>query len=235
MKHRATHATLGLSATFFCLAVDAVVGVGAAQWLADLCLTDEGAGMADMEMVEVTPLPLLGISLGLAGIGFWLLLSDDRKSALGLDEPDSAERAGILSAITLVAAASRRTNAFEISDIFQIVTGHPLEEEYANHAMRYFRTIDPNRINDYPLQPIDSALSRRRVLAAALLMGCVVSDITPRVSAMIEQFAVDIGATPDDVASARLALQRWTAGETQLKGMPLITILRGKPLGLTPA
>ncbi len=234
MKNKATYATLGLSATFFCLAVDAAAGVGAAQWLADLCLTDD-TEMVDMKMVEVTLLPLLGISLGLAGIGFWLFFSGDRKTALGLDEPDSAERAGILSAIVLVAAASRRTTAIEIGDIFQIVTGHPLEEEYANHAMEYFKTIDPNRISDHPLQPLGSALSRRRVLAAALLMGCVVSDITPRVGALIQQFGIDIAASPEDVTTARIALQRWTAGETQLKGMPLITVLRGKPLGLTPA
>ena len=235
MSSLVKYSALGFSAVCLGLAADAAVGLGTAQWLADLCLTDASDDMSDMEMVTVTPGPLLALSLGFAGLGMRIIAAEEKTIALGLGKPTPVENAGILSALILTSAENGRTTEFEIANIYQVVTGHSLEEEVAALTFARYQATDPDAVDQYALEPVESALSRRRILAAALMNACVIGSGSPRLGGMIERFAVDIGATPDDVAAANTALQRWTATDSALSGAPLITLLRSKPLGLRPA
>ena len=235
MRNTAKYSALGFSATFFLLAADAAVGLGTAQWLADLCLTEPAGGMGDMEMAEITPGPLLALSIGFAAIGMWLLFSEDREHALGRTPPDPSEHAGILSAILLVAAAHGRTSEQDIANTFMIVTGTELQRDLAALAYQRFQAMDRDALSAYGVEPSDNPLARRRIMAAALLTGCVVNEATPEVGRLIEGLAFSTGATPEDVAAARTAIQEWTEPDAGLTGAPLITLLRTRPLGLRPA
>ena len=53
--------------------------------------------------------------------------------------------------------------------------------------------------------------------------------------AMHIRATANTGATPEDVAAARTAIQEWTEPDAGLTGAPLITLLRTRPLGLRPA
>lgn len=236
MRQAAKYSALGFSATCFCLAADAAVGLGTAQWLADLCLTetDDMTGMA-MSTTPVTPTPFLAMSTILAGIGVGLLATEDREAALGKTPPDAAEHAGILSAIVLVAAVHGRTNEQDIANVFQIVTGKNLEPELARLAFERFKATDPETVSAAGIAPSSSSLARRRILAAALLTGCVANRASDETTALIEELAIAIEATPGDVAAARSSLQSWTNNDSGLSGAPLITLLRTKPLGLRHA
>ena len=237
MRQAAKYSALGFSATCFCLAADAAVGLGTAQWLADLCLTDTSDDMTGMAMstVEVTPTPFLAMSTIFAGLGVGLLATEDREAALGKTPPDAAEHAGVLSAIVLVAAVEGRTNEQDIANVFQIVTGTSLEPELARLAFQRFKATDPEAISTDGFEASNSALSRRRILAAALMTGCVANEASHATSKLIEDIALKIVAKPEDVAAARAALQTWTDNDSGLNGTPLITLLRTKPLGLRPA
>ncbi|NNE80048.1 MAG: hypothetical protein HKN18_07220 [Silicimonas sp.] len=234
MSNAAKYSALGFSALCFGLAVDATVGIGTAQWLADLCLTDAGDDMSDMVMATVKPGPLLALSMGFAGLGMWLLLAEDKKLALGLSEPTTAEQAGILSAIILAAVENGRTTEYEIAHVYEIVTGHALHEEMAWLAFDRFQTFDPDAADKAAPGPVDTPLARRRILAAALMTGCVIGSASPGIAALIEHLSLNIGATPDDVTAANTALQNWMASDSGLNGAPLVTLLRTKPLGLRP-
>ena len=234
MRQTIKLASLGFSATCFCLAVDAAVGVGAAQWLADLCLTDASDDMSDMVMEPVTPLPFLTISIAMAGVGLGMLFTEDREAALGLTSPDAAEHTDILSAIVMVAAAAGKTRQQDISDVFQIATGTALEPDLAQLAHQRFQTLDPQQLRSFKLTPNERPLARRRTISAALLMGCVAHAPTRNTHRVIEHLVASIGATPEDITAAKHALTDWTTTDSGLTGLPLITLLKGKPLGLRP-
>ncbi len=235
MRQAAKYSALGFSATCFCLAADAAVGLGAAQWLVDLCLTDATDDMAGMTMPQATPGPFLAMSTIFAGVGVGILATEDREAALGLTAPDAAQHAGILSAIVLMAAVNGRTNEQDIANVFQIVTGKSLEPELARLAYQRFEATDPTTLTTTGIEPTTDALSRRRILAAAFLMGCVANRASEETTSLIEELALATKATSDDVAAARAALQNWTENDSGLMGLPLITLLRTKPLGLRPA
>lgn len=235
MRQAAKFSALGFSATCFCLAADAAVGLGTAQWLADLCLTDVSEDMGAMEMTQVTPAPFLALSTIFAGIGVGLLATEDRDTALGKTPPNAAEHAGILSAIVMVASVNGRANEQDIANIFQIATGTSLEPALAQLAYQRFLDTDPDTMTTDGVDPIDTSLGRRRILAAALLTGCVANVPSDNTTALIESLADAIEATAEDAAAARAALQNWTTNDSGLNGVPLITLLRTKPLGLRPA
>lgn len=235
MRQTVKIASLGFSATCFCLAADAAMGVGAAQWLADLCLTDPSGDMSDMAMEPVTPTPFLVLSAVLAGVGMGILFTEDREAALGLTTPDATEHTGILSAIVMVAAAGGNTRQQDIADVFQIATGTTLEPDLAKLAYERFQNLDRQKLRSYVIPPSDNPLARRRMIAAALLMGCVANKPSRKTSRVIEHVSVSVGATPEDIAAAKLALNDWTATDSNLTGRPLITLLKSKPLGLRPA
>ncbi|MDA8586404.1 hypothetical protein N9L47_09065 [Rhodobacteraceae bacterium] len=235
MRQAAKYSALGFSAVCICLAVDAAVGLGTAQWLADLCLTDASDDMVGMAMKTVTPAPFLVVSTILAGIGIALIASEDRETAMGLTPPDAAEHASILSAIVLVAAVHGRTTEQDIANVFQIVTNTDLEPELAQLAFAQFKQTDPNTLTTDGIATANTSIARRRILAAALLMGCVANRPSEAASVVIENLAAIIGATSEDITAARTALQNWTKTDSGLQGVPLITLLRTKPLGLRPA
>ena len=234
MRQAVKFSALGFSATCFCLAADAAMGLGTAQWLVDLCLTEAPGEMGDMEMAEATPGPFLAMSVALAGVGMAVLVTEDREAALGLTEPDTSEHAAILSAIVLVAATTGKMTEQDIANVFEIVTGSDLEPDLAALAFQRFQAIDRDRLSTYAIAPTDSSLARRRIIAAALMVGCVANDPTPESTELIEGLAFSTGATPDDVTAAKQALQNWSQSDSGLRGSPLITLLRGKPLGLRP-
>ena len=236
MRQAAKYSALGFSATCFCLAADAAMGLGTAQWLIDICLTEApGGDMGDMEMAQATPGPFLAMSIALAGIGMGILFTEDREASLGLTPPDTAEHAGILSAIVLVAASTGKTTEQDIANIFKIVTGTTLEPDLAALAFERFKAINPDHLATYAIEPSDNPLARRRIMAAALLVGCVANEPTEQTTDLIEGLAFSTGSTPDDVAAARTALQNWSKSDSGLRGAPLITLLKAKPLGLRPA
>ena len=235
MRQAVKLSALGFSATCFCLAADAAVGLGTAQWLVDLCLTEAPGQMGDMEMAEATPGPFLAMSVAFASIGIGVLVTEDREAALGLTQPDPSEHAAILSAIVLVAATTGKMTEQDIANVFEIVTGSELEPDLAALAFQRFQAIDRDRLTTYAIAPSDNSLARRRIMAAALMVGCVANDPTPESTALIESLAFSTGATPEDVSAARQALQAWSEGDSGLRGSPLITLMRGKPLGLRPA
>ena len=160
---------------------------------------------------------------------------DDKKIALGLVEPTATEQAGILSAIVLTAAANGRTTDYEISHVYQIVTGHPLHEDMAQFAFRRYQTLDPDSLDSIRLEPGSTPLARRRILSAALITGCVIGGASPNIARVIEHISDCIGATRDDIAAANTALQSWKSNDSGLTGTPLITLLRTKPLKLGSA
>ena len=235
MRQAAKYSALGFSATCFCLAADAAMGLGTAQWLVDLCLTEAPGDMGNMEMATATPGPFLAMSIALAGIGMAILMTEDREAALGLTPPDTAEHAGILSAIVLIAASTGKTTEQDIANIFKIVTGATLEPDLAALAYQRFKALDPENLSTYAIEPSDNPLARRRILAAALLVGCVANEPTPESNDLIEGLAFSTGSTPEDVSAARAALQKWSMTDSGLSGSPLITLLKSKPLGLRPA
>ncbi len=235
MRQAAKYSALGFSATCFALAADAAMGLGTAQWLADLCLTEPpGADMSDMEMYEVTPGPFLAVSIAMAGIGMGILFTEDRQAALGMTPPDSAEHAGILSAIVMTAATTGKVTEQDIANVFLIVTGSTLEPQLAELAFRRYLATDPDDIDAYAIDPSDNPLARRRIMAAALMVGCVAHQPTAQTHALIESLAFSTGSTPEDVAAAKAALQNWSDTDAGLSGSPLITLLKTKPLGLRP-
>ncbi len=236
MRQAAKYSALGFSATCFCLAADAAMGLGTAQWLADLCLTEPaGSDMSDMDMVQVTPGPFLAVSVAMAGIGMGILVTEDREAALGLTPPDSSEHAGILSAIVMSAATNGKTTEQDIANVFHIVTGNPLEPELAKLAYHRFLNMTPDDINAYEIEPSDNPLARRRIMAAALMVGCVANKATAETTDFIEALAFSTGSTPEDVGAARTALNQWSDTDANLSGSPLITLLKTKTLGLRPA
>ena len=236
MRQTVKYSALGFSATCFALAADAAMGLGTAQWLADLCLTEPAGGdMSDMEMYQVTPGPFLAVSIAMAGIGMGILVTEDREAALGMTPPDTAEHASILSAIVMVAATSGKTTEQDIANVFQIVTGSTLEPKLAELAYQRFRATNPDTMDAYALEPSENPLSRRRIMAAALLVGCVAHEPTARTMDLIETIAFSTGSTPDDVSAAKAALQIWSDTDANLTGSPLITLLKTKRLGLRPA
>lgn len=236
MRQAVKLTAFGLSVTCLALAGDAAMGLGAAQWLADLCLTEmSDSAMADMGADPVTPMPFIALSVLFAALGLAIFMVEERDIALGRIPPDAGEHAAILSAISMTALTTGKTTESDIANIFQIVTGSPLQPELADLAFRRYSTMTPEAVDPFAYDPFDSALARRRVMAAALMVGCVAHEPNADTSAFIENLAFSIGATSEDVAAARAALNAWCDTDAKLSGSPLITLLRGKPLGLRPA
>ncbi|MBT8474091.1 MAG: hypothetical protein KJO78_01325, partial [Alphaproteobacteria bacterium] len=226
-----------LSALAVAATVDAAFGFGGAAWLADLCLTGTEEDMAAMDMTprEVKPVPLIALSLGVTASAIGFLSIEHRRASSGHVAPDNEERAGILSAMVLVAAAQGRTTRGEILNIFRIVTRHQLEGAFADLALTRYQELLNSDIDQVQMAPISSGLGRRRVLSASLLMGCVSREAPPRIEALIRRLATEIGATDDDCVAARAALDEWHADCRDVKGVSLVSLLCHRPLSLRPA
>lgn len=218
--------------------VDSALGLGGGALLADICRTfldDEpaGGGMADMTM-DVKPVPLIGLSLAATTAAIWALAQEHQKASTGRSEPDGEERAAILSAILIVADAHGRISRDEIADVFRIVTWHEVEADLLEAAYdRYLSMQD--EAHQHRMPKVSTAIGRRRALAAALLVGCVVRPPSEHTAALIEQMAGDIGATPEDISAARCALHDWQKDVRPAVGVSPVAILRHRSLAIAPA
>lgn len=234
-----TYGLCSLAGVSVLATVDSALGLGGGALLADICRTlleDEPAmgGMGEMQM-EVKPLPLIGLSLAATGAAIYALTREHNRTVTGRSEPDDAERAAILSAMLIVAAAHGRVSRDEIRDAFRIVTGHDLGDELLSLACARLHAMIRGEVQSRRLPPVASSIGRRRSLAAALMIGCVARAASEEVAGIIQDLAVDIGATRDDIAAARRSLELWQEGCVPTAGVSPVTVLRHRVLTLTPA
>ncbi|MCG6885428.1 MAG: hypothetical protein LJE62_16890 [Silicimonas sp.] len=239
MNRLKTYGLVGLAGVAVAATVDSALGLGGGAFLADICRTilDDGTisdGMGDMAM-GVKPVPLIALSLIATIAAIAILTRDQRRVRSGQSVPDDAERSAILSAMILVATTHGRTSRSEIMDVFRIVTGHPLEEELADLTCKRFAELKPTELRMYSLPRLETSIARRRTIAAALMVGCVVRPAAAGVNRLIERIAFDVKATSEDVAAARKALSEWQDDISPVDGISLIALLRHRVLRLRPA
>ena len=218
--------------------LDSAFGLGGGALLADICRTfleDEPmeGGMAGMSM-EVKPVPLIALSLAATTAAIWALTQEHQKAVTGRSEPDDEERSAILSAMLIVAVAQGRTSRDEIADVFRIVTCHDLDDDLLETAHKRFRDMVEGEARAYRMVAVSTAIGRRRALAAALMVGCVAHEPDENMLALIDQMASDMGATSDDIASARSALLHWQQDLEPVQGVSPVSLLRHRNLQLSP-
>ncbi len=219
--------------------LDSAFGLGGGAFLADICRTfleDEPmeGGMAGMSM-EVKPVPLIALSLAATTAAIWALTREHQRAVTGRSEPDDEERSAILSATLIVAAAQGRTSRDEIADVFRIVTCHDLDDDLLETAYQRFRDMLEGEARAYRMAEVSTAIGRRRALAAALMVGCVAREPGETILSLIGQMASDMGATSDDIAAARGALEHWKADLEPVQGVSPVSLLRHRSLRLRPA
>lgn len=239
MNRFKTCGLIGLCAVGVTATVDSAFGIGGSALLADICMTilegdNAEGGMGDMPM-EVKPIPIIAISLAATTAAIIALAQDHQKMVTGRSEPDDEERASILSAMLLVAAAQGRASREEMLDVFRIVTHHELDHDLLDFANQRFLALVEADLRQYRLPTVSSSIGRRRTLAAALMLGCVARPANETVSSLVERIALDIEATSDDIAAARQSLDRWKQGCPTAEGVSLVTVLRHRALDLAPA
>lgn len=240
MNRFQTYGLCGLAGISVLATLDSALGLGGGAFLADVCRAllegenDMSGGMWDMQM-EIKPLPLIAISTAATGAAIYALTREQKLAMAGRSAPNDEEQAAILSAMLVVSVAQGRVSRDEIDDVYRIVTGHSLTEELLNLACNRFEEMLTGCVECTRLQPVTSGIGRRRTLAAALMLGCVVRPASDEVSDIIEVIALDIGATSHDITSAREALAQWHTGCVPTKGVSPVTVLRHRNLHLTPA
>lgn len=240
MNRLTTYGLVGLSGVAVVATADSAFGLGGGALLADICRTlleGEGSGnggMGAMQM-DVKPVPLIALSLGATAAAIAVLTRDQNLKAHGLSEPDDTESAAILSVMLVVARTQGNVRREELLDVFRIVTGHRIDENLVDAARHRFNEMAEENPACLRLEPMDEAICRRRVLSAAMLLGCVARPASYEVCDLIEQVTLDIGATREDVAVAEAALQDWKGDSHLVKGVSLITVLRHRVLALQPA
>jgi len=216
--------------------IDAAVGLGGVQWLADLCLTDESA-MGDMDMAprEVKLVPLIGLSLGVTLTAIGLITLEQNRNLTDRRPPDAAEQAAVLSAMLLIASHLGRTSRSELEGFYRIATRHEIEPQLLDLAMDRFAVMNDLKPTSFDIVAPETPLGRRRVLAAAMLMARKPEAMTPAVETMIEALILKLGATMDDAVAVRTALETWDADCDPSSGVPLFSLLRDRPLTLQTA
>ena len=242
MNRFKTYGLVGLCGVGVVATIDSAFGLGGSALLADICMTllegdtpeGEMGGMADMPM-EIKPVPIIALSLTATTAAIWALAQDHQRMVSGKSEPDDEQRAAILSAMLMVAAARGRTSREELFDVFRIVTGHDLNQDLLDLAYGRFEQMSAADLAQSRLAPVSSSIGRRRTLAAALMIGCVARPSTHAISALVERIAVDIEATSEDVSAARMALETWQEDCTPMQGVSPVTLLRHRCLTLAPA
>ncbi len=218
--------------------LDSALGLGGGALLADICRTfleDEPmeGGMAGMSM-EVKPVPLIALSLAATTAAIWAVTQEHQRAVTGRSAPDDEERSAILSATLIVAVAQGRTSRDEIADVFRIVTCHALEDDLLEAAYRRFREMVGEEPRSYRMPEVSTSIGRRRALSAALMVGCVAREPDEHMSALIGQMASDIGATSEDIAAARNALEHWQQDLEPVQGISPVSLLRHRSLQLSP-
>ena len=237
MNSAGTYTLICLAALAVLGTLDSALGLGGGALIADICRTilDEGPGegMAGMDM-EIKPVPLIALSLCATMAAIWAVQQENLRRLAGRAPPSDAERAAILGAMLIVATAQGRTSRQEIADVFRIVTSHELEDELLDLSSDRFRVLSRNPIQDVRLAPVETAIGRRRTLAASMMVGCVARPADDQVTQRIETIAMDIGASSEDVAAARAALEGWQRDVTPTEGVSPVALLRHRFLELSP-
>lgn len=236
MNRTTTYSAIGLSVVAVAAIIDAAFGFGAVEWLVDLRLTDGDQGMSDMVTTDrdVKPVPLIALGLGVSVAAIWFLTTERRRAANGTSPPDSEERAGILSAMLVVAVARGKTSRDEMLGTFQVVTGQRLEDVFVDLAMDRYEgmvDVDPRKIK---IEPVSSAIGRRRALGAAMLMAHPMRTV-PAMQSLIANMADKIGATEDDCRAVRASIEDWNEDCREITEVPLVSLLRHRRLTLRPA
>lgn len=233
-------AAIGFSVLALFVTLDSALGLGGAAFIADICRTILDDGMAadaaaggDMAM-QPKPLPLILLSLA-ATIGMVAIATRDHwRELAGSAPPDVSDTAAILSAIATVAATSGRSRREELADIYRIVAGVSLEEEIADYLLDRVRDLQGATVPPLRFTRLESAIGRRRVLAAAFIAGGLDRDPTTVSLETVERLVEEIGATGADIAAARNAVRDWVADSHAVPGVSIITLLRHRPLALRP-
>ncbi|MEM6713431.1 MAG: hypothetical protein AAF590_14300, partial [Pseudomonadota bacterium] len=158
-----------------------------------------------------------------------------QRAANGRAAPDEEEQAAILSAMLLVAVSQGRTTREEIADIFRIVTQHDVADDLISVVYDRYREMVESGAAQHRMAVVSTSIGRRRTLAAALIMGCVARPATVQTTELIEDIALDIGASSEDVAAARASLKTWQDGFASVPGVSPVTVLRHRRLKLLPA
>lgn len=234
-----TYGLCSLAGVAVLATLDSALGLGGGALLADICRTlleDEPAKRAMDEMqMEVKPVPLIGLSLAATGAAIFALTREHNRTMTGRSAPDDAETAAILSAMLVVAATQGRASREEIRDVFRIVTGHDVGDELMSLACTRLHAMIGGEVRMHRIPPVSSSIGRRRSLAAALMIGCVARSASDEVASIIEDVALDIGATADDISAARQSLELWQEGCVLAAGVSPVTVLRHRVLTLAPA
>lgn len=236
MNKTAIHGAIGFSVLAVGATIDAALGLGGVEWLADLCLTDE-AEMGDMDMSprEVKPVPLIALSLGITVSALGFMSLDQRRSLSGRTAPDTTQQAAILSAMLLVAVQLGKTSRSELTGLYRIATHHDLEPQILDLAIERFEQMKQAPSMSIDIVAPTTALGRRRVLAAAMLMARKPAADTPEIRNLVEALIDRIGASLDDAKAVRAALDEWDADCRNIGSVPLFSLLRDRPLLLKPA
>lgn len=236
MNNTAINGAIGFSVLAVGATIDAALGLGGVEWLADLCLTD-ASDMGEMDMTprEVKPVPLIALSLGITVSAIGLMSIEQKRSLSGRLAPDMAEQAAILSAMLLVATQLGKTSRSELMGFYRIATHHDLEPQIVDLAQERFEDMKDAPPTHIGMEVPKTALGRRRVLAAAMLMARKPEAMTPEVQELIEALVLQIDATLEDAQAVRAALDEWDADCKDVPGVPLFSLLRDRPLALTPA
>ena len=239
MNRLKTFGLISLAGVAVAATVDSALGLGGGAMLADICRSfldgeSSGDGAGGMGM-QVKPVPLIALSLVATVASIVALTQDQRRISAGRSVPDNAERSAILSAIVLVATTHGKTSRSEIADVFHIVTGYPLEEELVDLACKRFAELRPDDLGRFSIPMLETSIARRRTIAAALIVGCVIRPASPGVKRLIERIAFDVNASSEDVAAAHRALSDWQGDTSPVEGVSPIALLRHRVLGLSPA
>ena len=236
MNKASTYGLIFLCALALLATLDQALGLGGGALLADICRTildDDmgGEGMGGMSM-DIKPVPIIALSLAFTAAAILALTRDQNRTLAGRSVPDTQERAAILSAMYLVARANGKISQDEVRDVFTVVTSHPLESQLVELFVQRFdadKTKDPA----FHLEPVDTSIGRRRTLAAALLVGCVGRPHSDAMLSLIQQIAVDIGASAEDIQAARAALNEWQEGCEPVQGVSPVALMRHRALSLS--
>ena len=236
MNRIGTYGAIGLSAIAVIIILDTALGLGGSRWIACPFLTNphDDITVVPMAPVDIQTIPLiaLGLAISVSVIGFLSL--DLHRATMGRSVPDNTERAGILSAIVLVAAAIGKTSRAEIANTFRIVTRHALDDNLLELTFARFNDLVGADLDQMTVQPMPTPIGRRRVVAASLLMGHGAIGVD-RIEGLIERIAVQTGASVEDCHAVRSAVDAWQADCPDAIGVPLVALLRDRPLMRRPA
>jgi len=236
MLKTAINGAIGFSALSIGATIDAALGLGGVAWIAEICFTDETAmGAMDMAPREINPVPLIGLSLTSSVAAFALISHEHARSLSVRARPSTEDQASILSAMLAVACLLGKTSRAELAGFYRIATHNDLDPAIADLAFERFEQMRDTGAFACSIAKPKTALGRRRVLAAAMLMARKPEAMRPEVEALIQDIIEQVGVTVEDADCVFQALDAWDADCPQATAVPLFSLLRDRPLALRTA